>query len=167
MCWRSDKVEYQKKKIADEDIEVFKIVQNICGDYFSSIYQGFRYDIGNEYEQEMETGNVINTSITSEEYISQILIHRGLHSYSSKDVGINPAGKNMEYLCITSIRKNHVIDSFLIEEYANMYKLNCIIPKGSEYYENELGEIVSNKIKVISSEEIDLNVINTKTVLEI
>ena len=57
MCWRSDKAEYQEKKIADEDIEVFKIVENESGDYFRSIYQWFRYDIGNEYEQEIEIEN--------------------------------------------------------------------------------------------------------------
>ena len=73
----------------------------------------------------------------------------------------------MEYLHITSIRRNFVIDSFIIEAHANMYKLNCIIPKGSEYYENEFGEIVSNRLLVKSAEKIDLNVINTKTVLTI
>ena len=144
MCWVSDKAEYQKKRIANENIEVFKIVENICDDHFKSIYQWFRYVIGNEYEQEIENEErdvFINLNrSTTEKVFTRLLISKGLHSYSSKDVEIYSTGKYIEV-----IGRNRVNDSIFIKNHANMYKLNCIIPKGSEYYENEYSEITKNK----------------------
>lgn len=157
MCWKTNNCRYAEKKIAEEDIEVFKIVK--LGDrepedrekvkkselnVFYSIYNGFPYRIGETYRENINLSYRLNSSLY--EWAGYKITH-GFHSYS----------KNLCHICLDGyifiIRaQNFDIDWFFSDN--DIVKLNCIIPKGSEYYENEHGEIVSNYLKIVSFEKI-------------
>ena len=127
MCWKSYKYSDKKCRIAETDIKTFKILRlekhTLC-----AYYQNYDYTIGK-----------LN-SVNSLELIGN-KIFEGFHSYDLNNdclsalEGIVVQGKEGVFLDYYS-RADHIV------------KVECIIPKGSEYYENSLGEIVSNKLIV-------------------
>lgn len=151
MCWTTENSSYTKIRTAEKDIEVFKIVNLSLNpldteEYlFYSVYKHFQYKIGGKYNCEIgEIGEVDRL----------FYINEGIHSYSKKVKIIHCNDYIDDYYtsAICVFHNNIKLDYFY---YKPIYvKLKCVIPKGSQYYENEHGEIVSNTIKVISFEEI-------------
>lgn len=129
MCWKSYKYSDKKCRIAETDIKTFKIL-SLRKHTLRSYYQNYNYTIGK-----------LNSVNSLELGGNKIL--EGFHSYDLNNDcllivdGIVVQGKGGEFLdCY--IYANHIV------------KVECIIPKGSEYYENSLGEIVSNKLIIDS-----------------
>ena len=129
MCWISKTPAILK--IASEDIKVFKIIEKFENNIISA-YKGFRYKIGQLYE----------TEIRLTETFSSAFIQQGFHSYSN-ECRLERDCTYLEQPAFRIMFKGSRLDGFSKVSY---YKVNCIIPKGSQYYENEFGEIVSNKI---------------------
>ena len=127
MCWKSYKYSDKKCRIAETDIKTFKIL-SLRKHSLYAYYQNYKYTIGK-----------LN-SVNSLELIGN-KIFEGFHSYDLNNdclsalEGIVVQGKEGVFLDYYS-RADHIV------------KVECIIPKGSEYYENSLGEIVSNKLIV-------------------
>lgn len=141
MCWISRNTENKRKKIATEDIPVFKIVNyNTNSGKICAYYRHCEYTIGETYG-----GNHIKPIKMLDEFLK---IENGFHSYSNSCIIIPPS----LYRGFLVESKMHVgIDIY----YGNDIKLmRCIIPQGTEYYENENGEIVSEKLKTVNVEEI-------------
>lgn len=142
MCWIGRKEEAIRLE-AEKDIEVFKIIYETEKKKYISYYWGFEYKRDMIEKQELRTSN-INDSI---------LAHSGFHSYKSLDmlnVTNNTQGINV---CVRSINGSGTIDN--VSSIYGKDKLiiaKFIIPKGSEYYKNQHGEIVSNQI--IFKEEV-------------
>ena len=146
MCWIGKKEEAIRLE-AKKDIEVFKIIYKTEKKKYISYYWGFEYKKDMIEKQDLRTSNNFSDSI---------LIHSGFYSYKSLDMlnvtnytqGIN--------VCIRSINSSERT----IDNVSSIYgkdKLiiaKFIIPKGSEYYENQNGEIVSNQI--IFKEEVNV-----------
>ena len=140
MCWRIEKKLFNKNpekyhKIAEEDITVYKFGCKIDGKFFPSYYPEFGYE-----------PNSINDKVSLKVIKKRIVylgthydyIDEGYHSYSGEcgiinsfyDIGVyskNDNEKNLDYYWGEDIGV-------------------FIIPKGTEYYENEDGEIVSSNI---------------------
>jgi hypothetical protein len=131
MCWISEKPAILK--IASEDIKVFKIVEKFENNIIS-VYRGYEYKIGKLYETEI--GLTETSSIT--------FIHYGFHSYSDK-CKLDPNGTYFKQPAFRIMFKDICLDEFSCRG-LSYYKVDCIIPKGSQYYENDRGEIVSDKI---------------------
>lgn len=127
MCWSYYKYIDKKKRIAETDIRTFKILKSV-EQILCAYYQNYKYTIGK-----------LN-SVNSLELIRN-KIFEGFHSYDLNNDclsalgGIVVQGKEGGFLDYFS-RADHIV------------KVECTIPKGSEYYENSLGEIVSNKLIV-------------------
>lgn len=135
MCWISKSAPI--KLIAEKDIPVFKIVEKTNqGRNYWSIYYERLYHLGEKVTSKIEIRDIYK-------------IERGLHSYIP-EVKLILCG---DYLSIKDLRGWYV-DGFSLSLF-NLAKMNCIIPKGSEYYVNERGEVVSNQLKVIGFEEIN------------
>ena len=139
MCWLGK----DNKKIAKDDIKVFKLV---TGDekssFFSSVYCKFKYELGFAYLSRIKKIPSI--------YSEFIRIYNGIHSYSY-DCRITTLGNR---IYIRNCKSNEVLDHFnkvnLFCDH-NFYRLECIIPKRSGYYENSRGEIVSSRLKIIKA----------------
>lgn len=129
MCWITDKIPV--KEIAKEAIKVYKII-NTHGGLFSPCIPYISWEIG-----------ILKYSKIG---VSGHLIREGLHSL--KDIPhIEPQhgwSNLLSYLeWVTTENK-----SIMKYDYGEKV-FEAIIPAGSEYYENENGEIVSNQLKII------------------
>lgn len=144
MCWIGKKEEAIRLE-AKKDIEVFKIIYKTEKKKYISYYWGFEYKKNMIEKQDLRISNNFSDSI---------LIHSGFHSYKSLDMlnVINNRGINV---CVRPINGfGRTIDN--VSSIYGKDKLiiaKFIIPKGSEYYENQHGEIVSNQI--IFKEEVN------------
>ena len=131
MCWRAFKAE---KKIAQTDFNVYKaLIRNVENSLLFSPFRYFPYCLGKEYKAEIhvEEDNIFDT------------IDEGLHCYSEecmvkefcKSIAVgNPYGQTLE--CYTS--EFYRLGTSLVV-------IKCTIPKGTAYYENGNGEIVTEK----------------------
>lgn len=140
MCWSINKIEFESNpekyhKIAEEDITVYKFGHILDGKFIPYFKCDFTYTVNSLNEE---------VKLILEEYdeiffdsLGLRLINEGYHSYVNEE-------KAFYELKI-------LIDSY----YSNYGKTSCvvnysiskfIIPKGSEYYENEDGEIVSSQL---------------------
>ena len=148
MCWR---ISFNKnpddyRKIADKDITVYKIGYMTAECNFSGpLYKNFIYK-----------PNVLNVGVKLSVEDKQILsfdkihyeyqINEGYHSYSDEcyikegyikgSIIIIPSGRFLYHL---GYYRNALY-------YRNTFIGKFIIPKGTEYYTNEDGEIVSSNI---------------------
>lgn len=143
MCWVSFET---KIKVAKDNIPVTKIVI-ISNDKIKSYYEGFEYSVGKTYKTELDLPFENSISCYGKRSWS---INEGFHSYNSSC----PLEK--EYFDRTVIvavlnphRHTHVLGYSPKKARDILGIMSCIIPKGSTYYENEVGEIVSDTIKPI------------------
>ena len=144
MCWRPLRKRELLRHVALKNIHVFKVAKLVdtkekrvdlgvseLGIY--SYYNLFKYNIGQLYKVKIKTNDLLGDFTISE----------GLHSYSKKNkIVLN------DYRCrvLNGSDKGKSIDSFCFNK--NLVVLDCIIPRGSVYYKNSDGEIVSNKLIV-------------------
>ena len=154
MCWQIRKEEFDKNpdkyhKVAKEDIVVYKFgVQN--SNIFLSIYQtNFWYE-----------PNKSNKLIKLEWLEFNQVIREGYHSYSGECFYQTSPYRRDEYtlLNVYSKGENIHLDWCIGEELNNVGKF--IIPKGTEYYENEEGEIVSSNL-IWTGKSISFNNLET------
>lgn len=126
MCWLGYSTQ---KHVAEKDIEVYKI-GTIRGTKFVCEFKSFFYKKG-----------VVNKELIIKEethWSGCIAINEGYHSYERVSIKYDSlSGKTK------SIYRGYVLQSY----YDGFYDLaTFIIPKGSIYYKNILGEIVSSNI---------------------
>lgn len=136
MCWKIDSKKSGKNpddyhKIAKENIAVFKFgwankIDNVFQPYFM-IDAEYKPNVRNE-EIELKYNNFKKTDL--------YYIGKGYHSYSGDCIYAHQCVYPKDY-----------VNGFCLEQYCNANFLGIFkIPKGTEYYENEDGEIVSSNI---------------------
>lgn len=130
MCWVGD--DTAVRKIAKRDFYVYKI--GCASDKgFKSLYQNFIYE-PKEINKKVEL-NPIQFSKDESFYV----IYKGYHSY--KDIAMPYSDLRSYY---RTIYLGKIAEDIRLY---NIYSIaTFIIPKGSEYYENGGGEIVSSNI---------------------
>lgn len=130
MCWIGRCI----RKIAKRDITVYKLGR-ISENNFISLYKDYTYEI-KKTNKEIE----LKPDIFCDSELDFIgAIYKGYHSY----IYISMPYSGLE-LCSRAIylgKRLHYLS--LCNPY---YVAAFIIPKGSEYYENSKGEIVSSNI---------------------
>ena len=149
MCWRIDKVEYEKNpncyhKVAEEDVIVYKFGYKKYNKFNPMYRQEFIYktnSLNDEISLHMESRHDECYYIDDDECY---YIDEGYHSYSGecKILYFLTCGKKT--FGIESSKGYKIMPMCLIEQPIKVGEF--IIPKGSEYYENDLGEIVSSQI---------------------
>ena len=134
MCW----IGKCDVKIAKRDFYVYKLGY-VSDEGFRSLYQNFIY-ISKEINKKIKLEPVIHDykiyELMKEQYGT---IYEGYHSY--KDIA-------MPYSDLRPYYRTIYLGKFAEDiRLNNVYSIaTFIIPKGSEYYENRAGEIVSNQI---------------------
>lgn len=123
MCW----ISHCKPvlKVAEEDIKVHKILKKDEDGYVSPIFQFCKWTPGIVYETTLGHGHI--------GAIGNFEICKGFHSCTE----IHEEGG---VWCIKAK------DLFAIDSGEEI--VDAVIPKGSQYYLNEYGEYVSNKLKL-------------------
>lgn len=145
MCWIS--WEKPEVHIADNEIKVFKIVYNSPNDdnEVISFNMNFKYRFGELHEMK---NRIIPGLVLNDSDVKAYGINEGFHSYAtlkkaikiynelileplfSFDIDINDGDGE---ICL----KKKVVKPTIVE---------CIIPKESRYYTNDVDEVVSDKI---------------------
>jgi hypothetical protein len=163
MCWYGRK---KNLKVAKKDIKVKKVLNKeflkkclVRDKSFTRIispYQGSCYEVGETYEEKINPSESVNV---------EIAIGRGLHCYSNKCpysvkddgkmVGL-VIGKKPNFLTriifgnkVTDLNMIGVFssdeDSPAVDSFRTLILAQFIIPAGTRYYENDSGEIVTEK----------------------
>ena len=125
MCWNGHS---EQKKVAEKDIEVYKIGR-VQDNRFICEFRNFSYKKG-----------VPNEELVLKEicWMGSISINEGYHSYKRVSIRFNSLSGKVKY-----IYRGYIIQPYLDDSYD---LATFIIPKGSIYYENFDGEIVSSNI---------------------
>lgn len=161
MCWSTEKFLNRIPRIALKDIHVKKVMNfNPNTGKFVSFYAEHEYESG-----------VVNKCVKIkpvERITSRFFIECGYHSYSCKcKFERIMSDRNYIYAYCKNNHKKIIgtcwdvetkTTGIGIETYYPICKpiclVDCIIPKGTIYYENEKGEIVSQRIIINGKEEI-------------
>lgn len=130
MCWIGRK---DNKQVAKRDFYVYK-VGLVMGKTFISLFQKHIYRI--------KRSNPIIPLKPVEDNCGMVTIEAGYHSY--KEVAIEfYSNPNFRNIYLGDAIKGFVNELSL---YSHLYLCTFIVPKGSEYYINSRGEIVSSNI---------------------
>ena len=130
MCW----VGKNMPLIAKTDINVFKVVYIYCNYITSAYHQLFLWTLSNKYTTSLDVRKC---------YGRKAEITRGFHCYNPEVVHVEV---NRIFAHIDT--RLHKLDSFTIlnEMRGNLAIMKCVIPAGATYYENDRGEIVTDRI---------------------
>lgn len=130
MCWQKYKHTDLQRHVTETDIVSTKVLV-LEENKLRAYYRKYYYTIGelNQIDFPLETN-----------FLGQI--YKGFHSYNSKSIKYTEA---LEGIFVFNVGKAEFITIFS-KGYNSLVVVECTIPKGSEYYENSIGEIVSNKL---------------------
>ena len=145
MCWRSKKM---NKCISDGKVKVFKVctLKN-DGKLYGYFYKDFQYELNTKYKQDI--------TFAMSCLLKGCFIHYGydgFHSYS-KDVCKAKLSRPQDlwpsWIKVVNVYKNSNHQE--IADYVGEYNFNFVIvegylPKGTTYYVNDKGEIISDSI---------------------
>ena len=158
MCWETIEKKHTQPKVARKTIKVFKLVaKNVYGygytpyfmDMSDVVYKrGCTYTHGKPLVLH-DPGAFCGTSY---------YINEGFHSYNSSKVVLDQHWSYYDVVW-SATRDGHKLCPYSIPPSWRppLYKMQCIIPKGTTYYENQYGEIVSEAIVVKGFHIIKLN----------
>jgi len=136
MCWQALNNRDKRERVSDEDITVFKVMRKIKDGMYSSYFMEYPYSLGKIYEM-----NGLESHEGEDGYMT---IEKGFHSYSSKECYIYLPYNSHGQIYIQKQRTWEL--SAVYDDTYNVCIIECTIPKGSKYYRNYYGEIVSDKI---------------------
>ena len=159
MCWRINKIRYKKHpemyhKFAFTDMTVYKIGLRPLGysQFFIPYFRGYLYEAKKMSHK---------IKLKKEEDFSSFFIDEGYHCYSEDCFYHYNNHTIMIYNNINSFKS-------FVTKYINNNNNDVgifIIPKGSEYYENEDGEIVSSQL-VWTGKSIKLKLLKRRKYLQ-
>ena len=141
MCWMSRTL---TKRIATEDIKVFKIGESHGGKFYG-MYTGFKYQLNQLYSTHI--------CIREVDYQDIFIGSHGFHSYDPFIVHLDIPENDIIQWAVYAGQRRLDFDTFDTDG-TNYVKAECIIPKGSVYYKNDMGEIISNLIIIKNVEPI-------------
>ena len=129
MCWTSKTIPV--RRIAKNNIKVYKILYKVGNIIKSPVFNEFAWEIGVDF-------SISSTRLYTVKSGELYYIDEGFHSL--KDV---PIKKGFYWY---TPKTNYML--FGIDEHTDTL-FECIIPKGSAYYINSNGEIVSDHLKIV------------------
>lgn len=141
MCWLTFDKKASARKIAEKDIIVYKIMYESHGNIYSW-FKDFPYEAGVRYVW----GKELKPSRIDDYW----RIEKGFHSYNCKSTFILKENNSVFGECwsVRDCKFYTRLNQYSLSRGSSreIKKITCIIPKGSIYYENEKGEVVSNQI---------------------
>lgn len=122
MCLRLNPFETPETatKIASEDITCYKILKGFNGsnEVFISLYQDFKYVIGEKYQN---TGLGFHFRLGSSDYNTPDIyeVYEAFHSFKYEETAL------------------FELDGYSRQRYSKIVAVKCTIPKGSKYVETD------------------------------
>ena len=136
MCWVCD-IENLKAQIAEEDINVYKVVKEATKKYCVSPFMEYTY-----YSKDMQPPLTLRVMI--EPHSNFAKIEEGYYSYSSVSFICDSVMRSIDGRLYKAMQCGNRKEMFRVDN--SLYLATFVIPAGSVYFINEDGVIVSNKI---------------------
>ena len=137
MCWTCN-INKLEAQIAKEDINVYKIVKKATKESCISQFRDYTYYLN-------ITPPLLTLGVMIKPCAIFAKITEGYHSYSSVNFVCDSIRKGNFGSYVKTIQLGNRKEKFIVDNY--LYLATFIIPKGSVYFINEDGEIVSNIIR--------------------
>ena len=132
MCW----IGKNNPQIATEDIKVFKIFKYKHGDILSPVMP-----------MQWKRGELAPHVEIPDSLVYTRIIDEGYHS--CRDLKIVPNYFDGKISPFREASFSSFRGVLIMSKQERFIMLTCIIPKGTKYYKNEYGEIVSETIKIL------------------
>lgn len=161
MCLTIRDKNFNSKKIAENDFLTYKVVK-VCDEIDEKIVRSYYYDyfVYGKIDADgiFHPKEIQNIDIEAREHMGKVDVENAYHSYSGNIIFNS-------FYCddgIFTIRVKY--DTSLGDFYYSFHDVSfsydiavmeCIIPKGTEYFENEFGVIASENIKPIKIHRVE------------
>ena len=136
MCWVCD-IENLKAQIAEENINVYKIVRKANKESCVSLFIEYTY-----YKNSIPPSRILEVRIGSSYSFAKI--EEGYYSYSSVSFICDSVRRSIDGKLYKAMQCGNRKEMFRVDN--SLYLATFVIPAGSVYFINEDGVIVSNKI---------------------
>ena len=136
MCWVCD-IENLKAQIAEEDINVYKVVKKADKESCISLF------IEYTYLKDIQSSLTLKVIIEPRSNFAKI--EEGYYSYSSVSFVCDSVIRSIEGKLYKAMQCGYRKEMFRVDN--SLYLATFVIPAGSVYFINEDGVIVSNKIR--------------------
>ena len=146
MCWIGNESDM---KVAKEDVKVVKLFYANMKTWAALDRKFIKKLYSAVYWSEYRAGEEYHAYIEPHVYADKVVINEGIHSYSY-DTIFKQSKKN-----ILKVYSKMGVSVFSYQPHTARNSTSwviytCIIPAGTVYYENKRGEIVSERLKIIS-----------------
>ena len=150
MCWIGKP---QDKRIAEDDIIVYKVfkMSRLDTNKLFTIYGGYLYEEGKTYSR-----NII--PVTDSGDLNRIIIENGIHCYSKKCkfLRYDESDLTMRRASTVHVKFQNeplhyeigTVHNYTEDMYYYPVVAKCVIPEGTKYYINYLGEIVTEQLTI-------------------
>lgn len=147
MCWYGKLL---SKQVASKEIHCKKVIAyNTRDEYYFPYYVRYgdikRYEIGKTYTSNLGISNI---RISQADFLQHCNIEDGLHCYSW-DVTVTANKVDNSAFAVTDKKGGRAYYWFDAPQLRYPVLVDCIIPKGATYYENDYGEIVTDTLKLV------------------
>ena len=161
MCWTAKKIRNRFPRIAIKNIRTFKICINnpefdscvfkdVNGNPISQSNDKFVFPHFHPDKAMYREGMTYTVIGIEKPLLPMKDRYEGYHSYDRQSCYVR---KPSVSLCVFN-KKDHMIDS--CGRTTNLSFVECTIPRGSIYFRNENGHIVSNKLRIDKINVLDL-----------
>lgn len=146
MCWIGNESDV---KVAKEDVKVLKVFYANMKTWAALDRKFVRKLYSAVYWSEYRAGEEYHAYIEPHVYDDKVVINEGIHSYSYDTIFKQNKKNILKVYSKTgvSVFSYHPHTAF---NSTSWVVYTCIIPAGTVYYENKRGEIVSERLKIIS-----------------
>jgi hypothetical protein len=164
MCWIGREVD---RHIAKEDVKVFKVLytkpnvpRKFKRDFLAPFYR-FLYTLNKLYESEVEVMKPLNvvgySPLEDVDITDKRHINKALHCYSAKECFWEKT--NYGHITIGSkyfqLAHYQIVDNRIYTDPPRVAAIvSGVIPAGTEYWQNEKGEIAASKLILREVKEI-------------
>ena len=136
MCWNCY-IENLKAQTAKKDINIYKIVKKATKESCVSLFRDYTYYLN-------ITPPLLTLGVMIKPCTIFAKITEGYHSYLYVSFVCDSIKKGNFGSYVKTIQLGNSKENFTVDN--SLYLATFIIPKGSVYFTNETGEIVSNRI---------------------
>lgn len=140
----------QNERIAEDDVMVYKVfmMSRLNTNILTTPYKRFQYEEGKTYHAKIYT-------FVSDTYSGNIKIDSGIHCYSKQceflrysESDITMRRASTIHVKLEKEQSKPDILSYRADMYYHPVVVECIIPKGTRYFINTAGEIVTESLTV-------------------
>ena len=164
MCWHTrQESNAVKKVVTGTPLKVYKIGYSCCyrcfeqpeTEIFRSYYKAFKYRVGEVYSLDTDLDTELKIGKTRFLLPEKVWdVEEGYHAYSfSTELEIVIKDLTVVLKVLSSKKSVDTYSGWL--DYKNLVVATCTLPVGTEYYQNEFGEIVANKIRIDKLQSVE------------